>query len=325
MAIYVRGENIERDLVKQNIKIFNNKADFSLIEEECLIAIINFENLEWPLKFDDVRELIKLEENNIFTFAIINQKIYSKINDLSKLEHLALIREDQARILLTNRLLKTTEQLAQRLKECHHIEDRKRLRAIVASSITHHLEEQYIKIDDERVRVHTATFNEVNLNQINQEVCLLITKVEKLQCSVDRIENSVDRIDKKLDSINYSLFRIKINSSNILLYLPKMNLELEKLKDIIKYISIDYKNLDQMQADRISYMVQDLKERIIDTEQLILSTSKNQDINAQNILNTIAELKQTDSVVLLQRSADIIQVFTFLIQLFTVISGLPIK
>jgi len=96
MAIFVKDAQFEKELKSLQIEVRTNIYDLSLIEKECILAIINPEETEWRSIIDLIAEL---SAHQFFIFIItdsMNREMFDRLRSLNG----ALIRAEQLKWLL---------------------------------------------------------------------------------------------------------------------------------------------------------------------------------------------------------------------------------
>ncbi len=171
------------------------------------------------------------------------------------------------------------------------------------------------------MRLIRSTIEKEELNQIEESIeeglIKIIRKLDLVNFKIDRMQHDITNIKNNINSINFNVFRIRLNSSNILLNSMTMNNELEKLHSLLINFNDLNEYLDQNQMNQIKLMMIDLRYRLGEIENIIqvMPTIKN---DKESILKKIAESKPSDSEAILQTIANLLAIFSFLIQVLKI-------
>ncbi len=126
---------------------------------------------------------------------------------------------------------------------------------------------------------------------------------------LNRIE---EKLDQKLSCISYDIFKIKLNSYNVITNLDDMKKELKKLNEIEGLNESLMEKLDPFQAEKLNDLNKNILERLDEIRILIEGLPNNDD--TQKITDSLNELKQSGPDVLLQRSSAVISLIGFIMQ-----------
>jgi HEAT repeat protein len=152
-----------------------------------------------------------------------------------------------------------------------------------------------------------------------QEIDQIHRKIEYISGKSDLIYDKTIRIDAKLDDIRFAIFRIKLNSHNIISNLDAMAKELEKLNKIVKLNESFLDKLNSTQAKELNDVNNNIQDRLDDLSSLIDALPKNDDI--KEILERLNKLKQSDPDILLQRSSGIASLISFFVMFAQMYQG----
>ncbi|MFZ2497408.1 HEAT repeat domain-containing protein [Methanosarcina sp.] len=126
---------------------------------------------------------------------------------------------------------------------------------------------------------------------------------------LNRIE---EKLDHKLSCISYDIFKIKLNSYNVITNLDAMKKELKKLNEIEGLNESVMEKLSSTQVDKINDLNNNILERLDEIRILIEGLPNNDD--TQKITDSLNELRQSEPDVLLQRSSAVISLIGFIMQ-----------
>lgn len=152
-----------------------------------------------------------------------------------------------------------------------------------------------------------------------QEIDQIHRKIEYISGKSDLIYNRTIRIDAKLDDIRFAIFRIKLNSHNVISNLDAMTKELEKLNEIVKLNESFLDKSSSTQAKELNDVNNNIQDRLDDLSSLIDDLPKNNDI--KEILERLNKLKQSDPDILLQRSSGIASLISFFVMFAQMYQG----
>jgi len=152
-----------------------------------------------------------------------------------------------------------------------------------------------------------------SLTKLDQKIDLIKKEMNNLNIKLNDIQTEITDIKKSTNSINFNVFKNGLNNYNILDASKKINCELEKLQIMLVNYNNSNEKLNGNQMDQLESMFSDLKIRLTEIEHLIQTTPQIRD-ETQEILIKIAELKISNSELLLQRIADILTIFSFVSQ-----------
>ena len=122
----------------------------------------------------------------------------------------------------------------------------------------------------------------------------------------------LDIMNQKLDNISYGIFKLKLDSHNLISNLLEMKKELEKLSEMVHLNTLSIDKLNLTQAENLSYLKNDLIERL---EEIKVIVNKLPNEIDTEITSLVTELKQSDSDILLQRSSGIASIIGLIISL----------
>jgi HEAT repeat protein len=144
-----------------------------------------------------------------------------------------------------------------------------------------------------------------------QELDQIKHKIEYISDKSDLIYDNAIRISAKLDEISFSIFRIKLNSHNVISNLEAMKIELEKLSEFAKLNGSFLGKLNPTQAKDLNDVNNNIQDRLDDLASLIDDLPKSNVI--KEILEKLNELRQSDLDILLQRSSGISSLISFFV------------
>ena len=148
---------------------------------------------------------------------------------------------------------------------------------------------------------------------IEDKIPLLVNILSKFSYQLDmtaQLNRFEEKLDQKLSCISFDIFKIKLNSHNVISKLDTMKKELEKLNEteVLNALSID--NLNSTQAEKLNDLKNDLKKRLEDIEFLVKKLPNNED--NKEITNLLSKLKQSDSNIL-QSSSGIASIISLIL------------
>lgn len=152
---------------------------------------------------------------------------------------------------------------------------------------------------------------------IEDKIPLMVNILSKFSYQLDmtahlnRFDGKLDMISDKLSCISFDVFKLKLNSHNVISNLDVMKKELEKLNEIESLNLSLMDKLDTTQAGKLNGLNNDILARLDEIKIIIDDLPKNDD--TQKILDLLSELKQSDSDTLLQRSSAIVTLISFVI------------
>lgn len=149
---------------------------------------------------------------------------------------------------------------------------------------------------------------------IEDKIPLMVNILSKFSYQLDmtaHLNRIEEKLDQKLSCISYDIFKIKLNSHNVILNLDAMKKELEKLNETEVRNALSIDKLNSTQAEKLNDLKNDLKKRLEDIEVLVKKLPNNED--TKEITNLLSELKQSDSDMLLQRSSGFASIISLII------------
>ena len=156
---------------------------------------------------------------------------------------------------------------------------------------------------------------------IEDKIPLMVNILSRFSYQLDmttQLNRIEEKLDQKLSCISFDIFKIKLNSYNIISNLDAMKKELEKLNKIEGLNTLSIETLNSTQADKLNNLTSDLLGRLDEINILIDEFSRNDDEFYQEFSKRLDELKQSKLDTLLQRYSAIISLMGF------VISAIPV-
>jgi hypothetical protein len=150
---------------------------------------------------------------------------------------------------------------------------------------------------------------------IEDKIPLMANILSKFSYQLDMTAH-LNRIETKLDKlscIRYDIFKIKLNSHNVISNLEAVKKELEKLNEIVSLNIFYVDKLNSTQVDKLNDLKNDMKERFKEIETLVSKLPTDKD--TKKIIDLLDELKQSDPDLLLQRSSGITSLIGFVVLL----------
>lgn len=152
---------------------------------------------------------------------------------------------------------------------------------------------------------------------IEDKIPLMVNILSKFSYQLDmtahlnRFDRKLDVIGDKLSCISFNVFKLKLNSHNVISNLDVMKKELERLNEIESLNESLMDKLDTTQTEKLNGLNKDILERLEEIKILIDDLPKNDD--TEKIFDLLSELKQSDSDTLLQRSSAVVTLISFVI------------
>ena len=123
-----------------------------------------------------------------------------------------------------------------------------------------------------------------------------------------------------MNSISYEIFKLKLNSHNIISNLDAMKKELEKLNEIESLNTFSIEKLNSIQIDTLNDLDSDILERLDELKIIISKFSEYNDEFRHEFSKRSDELKQSKLDILLQTPSALISLISFVVWLHDCIS-----
>jgi hypothetical protein len=178
-------------------------------------------------------------------------------------------------------------------------------------------ENEYVmnKIETMKYEGNLTKQYETLLFVIGQIPTMKVVSEQELDHKLHKLDLVYDKtviIEDKLSCISYGIFKIKLNSHNVISNLEAMKKEMEKLNETKILNPSSLEKLNSVQVDKLNDLNKDILERLKEIRTLIDELPKNNE--TQKIIDSLNELRQSDSDMLLQRSSEITSLIGFIIQ-----------
>lgn len=147
----------------------------------------------------------------------------------------------------------------------------------------------------------------------NREIKSISTNIDEVKENTKEIKVKVDKIEQILDNIRFDIFKVKLNSGDVVSKLEILKKELEKINKIENLNTLSIEKLDFVQTEKLNGLNKDTLERMEEIKVLIDRLPKSDDTQEFNV--KLNELKQSGSDILLQKSSAIISLFGFAMQI----------
>lgn len=134
--------------------------------------------------------------------------------------------------------------------------------------------------------------------------------LEDIENNTRSINGKLDIMDQKLDNIKFGIFKLKLDSNNVISNLLEMKKELKKLCEIENLNALSVEKLNSTQTDKLSSLNKDILERFEEIRILVDNSSKNND--TEEILDRLDKFKQSKLDMYLQTPSEIATLISFI-------------
>jgi hypothetical protein len=175
---------------------------------------------------------------------------------------------------------------------------------------------EYIKYERDLTKQYRTLSTVVGLiptvNVVSEQE--LDKKLDQKFQKFDLIFDEIIYFRDKLNYISFDIYKVKLNSADVVSNLKTMKEELEKLDRIEGLNALSIEKLSSSQAKILNELNNNLLESLNEIGILANKLSNKED--AQKILDSINRLKQSKSEILFQKSVDVISLIGFAMQVF---------
>jgi HEAT repeat protein len=158
------------------------------------------------------------------------------------------------------------------------------------------------------------TIKVVSEQQLEQQLNPIHYKLDSISYNTNLIFNEIINIKDKLSNIKFDIFKMKLNSAEVVSNLKTIKEELEKLNKIEGFNTVSIDKLSSSQKEILNELNNNILERF--NEIGILANKLPNKEDAKKILDSINKLKQSKPEILFQKFVDVISLIGFAIEVF---------